>query len=62
MPSDREKRIIEVRGELELLKEEAAELLLADRDLDEFEKEWLRSIIDNIKILEAELEALIKGE
>lgn len=59
--SEREKRLIEIRGEYELLKEEANELI-ERTDLDEFEKEWLRAIIENIRRLEKEYERLLKGE
>jgi len=60
MLSKREKRLIELKGEYEFLKEEAKELLNKN-DLDEFEKEWLRAIIENIRKLEAEYERLIKA-
>lgn len=60
MLSEREKRLIELKGEYEFLKEEAQELL-DKTDLDEFEKEWLRAIIENIRKLEAEYERLIKA-
>lgn len=60
MLSEREKRLIKLKGEYEFLKEEAKELL-DKTDLDEFEKEWLRAIIENIRKLEAEYERLIKA-
>ncbi|HFA50981.1 MAG TPA: hypothetical protein ENJ95_18375 [Bacteroidetes bacterium] len=62
MLSEREKRIIEIRGEISFLKETMEELYFRDDALDEFEMELLRAAIERLSRLEEMLIKLKKGE
>lgn len=62
MLSDREKRLIEVQGFMELAKETIEELLAKEAPLDEFEKTLLRSSIEDLRLLQAEAKKLKKGK
>ncbi len=60
MLSEREKRIIQVKGEIEYYKEIMLELYYKDEPLDERETEILRAAIEHLTELEEELVFLQK--
>ncbi|MEM8525720.1 MAG: hypothetical protein AAGG68_13850 [Bacteroidota bacterium] len=59
MLSNREKRLIEIKGFIDLAEETILELLEKDEPLDDFEEQLLRSAIDELNKLKEEL-ALLK--
>ncbi|MEM0993025.1 MAG: hypothetical protein AAF847_01780 [Bacteroidota bacterium] len=58
MLSEREKRIIEIRGFIELAEETIIELIEKEEPLDDFEAQLLRAAIDDLEELKESLQKL----
>ena len=61
MLSEREKRIIDIQGEIDFIKDTLEDLLLTNDPLDELEMELLRAAIERLQKLGELLQELKRG-